>query len=63
VAWRVRNLRALAEATDNIANDKTIECTRPTWKALHYAAFRESEHEVRMRRTPFVTRSINGALQ
>ncbi|OSC31996.1 hypothetical protein B8W69_02495 [Mycobacterium vulneris] len=63
MAWRVRNLRALAATTDTIANGKTIECAGPTRKALHYAAFRKSDHDVRMHRTRFVTRSINGALQ
>jgi hypothetical protein len=61
-AWRVRNLRVLAAATEDIGNDKTFTCAGPTWKALHYAAFREkgTKSECAGR---FVTDCMNRDLQ
>ncbi|ORA95269.1 hypothetical protein BST31_04150 [Mycobacterium marseillense] len=60
---RSRNLRRLAGPTDNIDNDKTIECPGRRRKALHCPAFRQYGRELRMRRGLFVTGSAERALQ
>ncbi|ASX01002.1 hypothetical protein CKJ56_14655 [Mycobacterium intracellulare subsp. chimaera] len=63
MARRTRNLRRLAGPTDNIDNDKTIECAIRRRKALHDAAFREYGSELQMRGALLVTGSTGRALQ